>query len=108
MAFFCQLQDPRYSDNILYRVFIAVDNDYECENYYISKIELNKENLKKQTIIHKTENNSNQKITKFGIANFKNIGVLLFLSDFLCTLLPLSLLSLLCVLVLSLCCSLCV
>lgn len=65
MAFFCQLQDPRYSDNILYRVFIAVDNDYECENYYISKIELNKENLKKQTIIHKIENNSNQKITKF-------------------------------------------
>jgi hypothetical protein len=52
-TFFCQLRDPRKDDNILYRIFIAVDNDYECANYHITKIILNEENLKNQIIIPK-------------------------------------------------------
>jgi uncharacterized protein YwqG len=63
MAFFCQLVDPQTNNNILYRIFIAVDNDYECINNYITKIELNNENLKKQIIIHKPKNN--KELTKF-------------------------------------------
>lgn len=52
-TFFGQLRDPRKDDNILYRIFISVDNDYECANYLITKIRLNEENLKKQIIIEK-------------------------------------------------------
>jgi len=52
-TFFGQLRDPRKDDNILYRIFIAVDNDYECANYHITKIKINHENLKKQIIIEK-------------------------------------------------------
>ena len=56
MTFFCQLKD----DNILYRIFIAIDNDYACENYYITKIELNQANLQKQIKIQKPEFNNNK------------------------------------------------
>jgi hypothetical protein len=60
MIFFCQFRDPRKDDNILYRVFFPFDYDQldkyeytEPENGYISKIELNKDNLEKQIIIPK-------------------------------------------------------
>lgn len=59
-TFFGQLRDPRKDDNILYRIFIAVDNDYECANYHITKIRLNEENLKKQIIIPKPKIKSNE------------------------------------------------
>jgi uncharacterized protein YwqG len=52
-TFFCQLRDPRKDNDILYRIFIPVDNDYECAYYHITKIRLNEENLKKQIIIPK-------------------------------------------------------
>jgi len=57
LVFFCQFKDPRVSNNILYRVFIGVDNtdDYEFENKWITKIELNQENINKQIILIKPE-----------------------------------------------------
>ena len=70
MTFFCQLKDPRKDDNILYRIFISLDNDndYECENYHITKIELNEENLQKQIKLYKPEydiNELNRKINSY-------------------------------------------
>ena len=55
MVFFCQFVDPRKKDNILYRVFLPIDNDEDCmlDEINITKIELSKENLKKQIIINK-------------------------------------------------------
>lgn len=53
MTFFCQFIDPRKKDNMLYRVFILLDDGGICERYWITKIELNEENLKKQVIIEK-------------------------------------------------------
>jgi len=68
-TFFCQLRDPRKDDNVLYRIFISVDNDYECANYHITKIRLNEENLKKQIIISKPSYDGKdidvEKLTKF-------------------------------------------
>lgn len=56
MTFFCQFKDPRKKDNILYRVFINIDEPYGlCENYWINKIELSSQNIKKQIIIKKPE-----------------------------------------------------
>ena len=48
MTFFCQLKDLRKNDNILYRVFIDIGEHSDYSDYFISKIELNKENVKNQ------------------------------------------------------------
>ena len=49
MTFFCQFKDPRKKDNILYRVFINIDEPYGiCDDYWINKIELSPQNTKKQ------------------------------------------------------------
>jgi len=55
MVFFCQFKDPREKDNILYRVFLPIDNecDYMLDNHSITKIKLSEDNLKKQIIIEK-------------------------------------------------------
>ena len=53
MTFFCQFIDPRKNDNMLYRVFILLDDGDICEKHWITKIELNEENLKNQVIIEK-------------------------------------------------------
>jgi hypothetical protein len=56
MTFFCQFKDPRKKDNILYRVFINIDEPYGiCDDYWINKIELSPQNIKKQIIIKKPE-----------------------------------------------------
>jgi hypothetical protein len=65
MTFFCQLKDPRKDDNILYRIFIAIDNDYECINHHITKIELKQENLQKQIKITKPEYNNDNELNEF-------------------------------------------
>ena len=65
MTFFCQFKDPRKKDNILYRIFINIDEPYGlCENYWINKIEMSPQNIKKQIIIKKPEysNEIKQKI----------------------------------------------
>jgi len=65
LVFCCQFIDPRKNDNIMYRVFLPIDNENDCslENYHISKIELNQENLRNQIIIQKpTENEMNDGI----------------------------------------------
>ncbi len=69
MAFFCQLKDPRKNDNILYRIFIAIDNDYECENYHISKIELNQVNLQNQIKISKLEYDNDNELNELNELN---------------------------------------
>jgi uncharacterized protein YwqG len=48
MSFFCQLKDLRKNDNILYRVFIDISEYSDYGDFFVGKIELNKENLKKQ------------------------------------------------------------
>lgn len=48
MTFFCQLMDLRKKNIILYRVFIDISEYSDYCDFFISKIELNKENLKKQ------------------------------------------------------------
>ena len=55
MVFFCQFKDPRKEDNILYRVFLPIDNENDCllDEVNITKIELTKANLKNQIIINK-------------------------------------------------------
>jgi uncharacterized protein YwqG len=55
MVFCCQFIDPRKYNNILYRVFLPIDNEDDCmlENYSITKIELNQENIRNQIIIEK-------------------------------------------------------
>jgi len=54
MMFICQLKDPRVDDNILYRVFLPLENEYDFANFYhITKIELNEENLKNKISISK-------------------------------------------------------
>jgi len=53
MTFFGQLKDPRKDNNILYRIFVMLDDQDICEDYWITKIELNDENKKKQVIIEK-------------------------------------------------------
>lgn len=55
MKFFCQLKDPRKSDNFLYRVFLPIDNENNdlLQETFIDKFELNEENLKNQIIIDK-------------------------------------------------------
>lgn len=58
--FLGQLRDPRKNDNILYRIFIPDENDILLENYHITKIKLNEENLKKQVIITKPKYNGNK------------------------------------------------
>jgi len=55
MTFFGQLKDPRKKNNMLYRIFIMIDdtnNDFE-EDYWINTIELNEANLKNQIILEK-------------------------------------------------------
>ena len=55
MTFFGQLKDPRKKNNILYRIFIMIDdtdNDFK-EDFWINTIELNETNLKNQIIIEK-------------------------------------------------------
>jgi len=52
MVFFGQFKDPRTTNNILYRIFLPINNsDYLC-NYEINSIELNEEN---QIIIEKPD-----------------------------------------------------
>lgn len=55
MVFFCQFKDPRKEDNILYRVFLPIDNENDCilHKVSITKIELSKDNLKNQIRIIK-------------------------------------------------------
>ena len=53
MTFFCQLKDPRKNDNILYRVFILIDDNDINDDFWITKIELNDENIKNQVLIKK-------------------------------------------------------
>jgi uncharacterized protein YwqG len=48
MSFFCQLKDLRKNNNILYRVFIDIGEYSDYCDFFIGKIELNKENLKNQ------------------------------------------------------------
>lgn len=55
MTFFCQLKDPRKNDNMLYRVFVMLDDSGFQEDYWITKIELSPENIKNQIIIKKPE-----------------------------------------------------
>jgi hypothetical protein len=57
MVFFGQLRDPRKKDSILYRIFIASDNNIYQDEFHIDKIELNPENLGKQIKINKPKNN---------------------------------------------------
>lgn len=62
MTFICQLRDPRKNDNILYRIFLVLDNDekyYDINDkkyYHISKIELNEINIKNKIILEKPNN----------------------------------------------------
>lgn len=51
MAFFGQLMDIRKNDNILYRIFIDISNGTYYDDFFISKIQLNKENLKNQILL---------------------------------------------------------
>jgi hypothetical protein len=55
MTFFCQFSDPREEteNRFLYRLFLPINDkdNYLLENCFISKIELNKENLSKQVIL---------------------------------------------------------
>ena len=48
MSFFCQLKDLRKNDNILYRIFIDISLYSDYADFFVGKIELNKENLKNQ------------------------------------------------------------
>ena len=55
MTFFGQLKDPRKKNNLLYRIFIMIDdtdNDFK-EDFWINTIELNETNLENQIIIEK-------------------------------------------------------
>ena len=67
MSFFCQLKDLRKNDNILYRVFIYIGEYSDYCDFFISKIELNKENVKNQIKLElsdsKTESFDAHKIT---------------------------------------------
>jgi len=67
LTFFCQLKDLRKNDNILYRVFIDIEDYTDYSDFFVGKIELNKENLKKQIILKlpdlKTESFDAHKIT---------------------------------------------
>lgn len=56
MKFFGQFKDPQKDDKILFRIFIAIDNDSDqlIENYSINKIELNEENIQNQIVIKNT------------------------------------------------------
>jgi len=66
MTFFGQIKDPRKNDNMLYRIFIPIDNDIYLEDYMITKVELNKKNLKLQIKIDKPIcSNVDQTITNF-------------------------------------------
>jgi hypothetical protein len=65
MTFFCQLKDPRKKDNMLYRVFIMLDDEGIQEDYWITKIELSPENIKNQIIIKKPEYNDEIKNNKY-------------------------------------------
>jgi len=54
MTFFGQIKDPREKNtNFIYRIFIAIDYPGFYEECWISKIELNEENLKNQIFIDK-------------------------------------------------------
>ena len=53
MTFFGQFIDPRKKDKMLYRIFILIDDNDINDRYWITKIELNEENLKNQIIIEK-------------------------------------------------------
>jgi uncharacterized protein YwqG len=55
MTFFCQLKDPRKKDNMLYRIFVLLDDSGIQEDYWITKIELSPENIKNQIIVKKPE-----------------------------------------------------
>jgi uncharacterized protein YwqG len=63
LVFFCQFIDPRKNKNIMYRVFLPIDNENDCDigGYHINKIELNEENLVNQIFIQKP-NNMNEEI----------------------------------------------
>jgi hypothetical protein len=54
MTFLCQIKDPREKNtNFLYRIFSDIDSPGFDEEYWITKIELNEENLKNQIFIDK-------------------------------------------------------
>ena len=54
MTFFCQIKDPREKDTkILYRIFLGTDAPDFFEECWITKIELNEENLKNQIFLDK-------------------------------------------------------
>lgn len=55
MKFFCQFKDQEKSDNYLYRIFLATDNEKDefVQNYFMDKIELNDKNIENQIIIVK-------------------------------------------------------
>lgn len=53
MTFFGQLKDTRKNDNMLYRIFLMIDDDGIVDEYWINKIELSEENIKNQVIIKK-------------------------------------------------------
>jgi len=79
MTFFCQFKDPREQDNILYRVFILLDDDGICDKYWISKIELSEENIKNQIILEKpkvkkyfADSNTNNKFKPYKIVSWIN------------------------------------
>ncbi len=56
MTFFCQIKDPREKNtNFIYRIFIGIDYPGFYEECWVSKIELNEENLKNQIFIDKPE-----------------------------------------------------
>jgi hypothetical protein len=86
MKFFCQLKDPRKSDNFLYRVFLPIDNENNnlLEETFIDKIELNEDNLKNQIIIDKPkflddeedENDDNDNDTQKINNNFKPFKII--------------------------------
>jgi uncharacterized protein YwqG len=65
MTFFCQLKDPRKKDNMLYRVFVMLDDDGIQEDFWINKIELTPENIKNQIIIEKPKYSEEIKNNKY-------------------------------------------
>jgi uncharacterized protein YwqG len=62
MVFCCQFIDPRKNNNIMYRVFLPIDNENDCmlEDYHINKIELNENNLNNKIIIEKPNQNDTE------------------------------------------------
>ena len=56
MTFFCQMKDPREKNTkFMYRIFIGIDSPDFYEQCWITKIELNEENLKNQIFLNKPE-----------------------------------------------------